>query len=320
MTEMVFLTAVVDAWENQNIEVMDLRHAFIQADMDDVVHVTFSGEIDYEMYSPFVVEEKGVWVLHIELHKQLYRMLKAAQLFWEKQCEKLINESNFTPNKDDKCVVNKMVGGKQLAVAWPVHDLKVSHVDASVIEKFEQEFGKEGISHGKVHNYLRLTLDFTEPGHVVIQMSDYVNTMLSDAPDEMDGKSLTPAASHLFKVNNVDPELLPQDQKEIFMHLVMQGLASEVVLTLGQKFHSYAESLTVPTGMIKKVIRLICHLRETVYMALVLGMDASNCQLWLIDASLVVHPYMHHKEQSCLWGMGQSSVAPGNKVGVKELN
>ena len=317
MTEMVFLTAVVDAWENQNIEVMDLRHAFIQADMDDGVHVTFSGEmveklleIDYEMYSPFVVEEKGVWVLHIELHKPLYRMLKAAQLFWGKQCEKLINESNFTPNKYDKCVVNKMVGGKQLAVAWPVHDLKVSHVDASVIEKFEQEFGKEGISQGKVHNYLRLTLDFTEPGHVVIQMSDYVNTMLSDAPDEMDGKSLTPAASHLFKVNNMDPELLPQDQKEIFMHLVMQGLASEVVLTLGQKFHSYAEGLTVPTGMIKKVIRLICHLRETVYMALVLGMDASNCQLWLIDASLVVHPYMHHK--GAIMSLGNGSVFSGS--------
>ena len=91
----------------------------------------------------------------------------------------------------------------------------------------EQEFGKETplvISHGKVHNFLRMTSDFTESGCVVLQMSDCVNTMLNDAPDEMDGKSLTPTASHLFKVNNEDPKLLPQDKEEIFMHLVMQGV------------------------------------------------------------------------------------------------
>ena len=99
-----------------------------------------------------------------------------------------------------------MVGGKQLTVAWHMDDLKVSHVDASAIEKckhnMEQEFGKEtplSISHGKLHNYIRMTLDFLEPGHVVIWMLDYVNTMLSDTPDDMDGKSLKSAASHLFK-------------------------------------------------------------------------------------------------------------------------
>ena len=47
----------------------------------------------------------------------------------------------------------------------------------------EQEFGKETpliISHGKVHNYLRMTSDFTEPVCVVLQMSYCVNTMLND--------------------------------------------------------------------------------------------------------------------------------------------
>ena len=47
-----------------------------------------------------------------------------------------------------------MVGGKQLTVAWHVDDLKVSHMDASAIQKFiqgmEQELSKEtpfSISH-----------------------------------------------------------------------------------------------------------------------------------------------------------------------------
>ena len=98
--------------------------------------------------------------------------------------------------------------GKQdgwVTIAWHMDDLKVSHMDESMIEKFlqdiKQELGKETpsiISHGKVHNYHRMTLDFMEPGHVVIEMSVYVNTMLNDAPNNMDGKLLTPVASHLL--------------------------------------------------------------------------------------------------------------------------
>ena len=55
-------------------------------------------------------------------------------------------------------------------------------------------------------------------------MSDYVKTMLHDAPNDVEGKASTPAASHLFKVNSEDPKLSPKEEKEIFMHLVMQGL------------------------------------------------------------------------------------------------
>ncbi len=51
-------------------------------------------------------------------------------------------------NPFDSCVANKIVNGKELTVAWHVDDLKVSHVDATVVDAFiydmEQEFGKEG--------------------------------------------------------------------------------------------------------------------------------------------------------------------------------
>ena len=57
-----------------------------------------------------------------------------------------------------------MVGEKQLTVAWRMDDLRVLHMDASVVEKsiqeLEQEFSKEtplSISHRKVHNYLGMT-------------------------------------------------------------------------------------------------------------------------------------------------------------------
>ena len=124
-----------------------------------------------------------------------------------------------------------MVDGKQLTVVWHADDLKVSHEEESALDEFiammEKEFGQDAplsVSHGPVQEYLGMTLDFREKGWVVIQMSDYVKTMLNDAPTLMDGKVVTPAAAHLFKVSTEDLKLLNKDKKELFVHLVMQGL------------------------------------------------------------------------------------------------
>ena len=65
-TEAVFLTAVIDAMEGRNVVVLDVPGAFMQADIDELVHVRFTGamvtlllEIDYDMYKEYVVVEKG---------------------------------------------------------------------------------------------------------------------------------------------------------------------------------------------------------------------------------------------------------------------
>ena len=44
-TEAVFLTAVVDAWENRKVAVLNVPGAFMQVDMDELVHVWFEGEM-----------------------------------------------------------------------------------------------------------------------------------------------------------------------------------------------------------------------------------------------------------------------------------
>ena len=195
-TEAVFLTALVDAWENRKVAVLDVPGAFMQVDMDELVHVKFRGEmvdklleIDPELYSSYISEERGEKVMYVELLKALYGTLRAARFFWEKLHGKLVNEWGFVPNRYDSCVVNKMVNGKQLTVAWHVDDLKVSHVEESALEDFiammEEEFGTDAplsVSRGPVQEYLGMTMDFSEKGRVVIKMSDYVKTMLHDAP------------------------------------------------------------------------------------------------------------------------------------------
>ena len=193
-TEAVFLTAVIDAMEGRNVVVLDVPGAFMQAEIDEMVHVRFTGamvtlllEIDYEMYKDYVIVEKGERVMYMELLKALYGTLRAACLFWQKLSKQLIDEWGFTPNKYDDCVVNKMINGQQMTVVWHVDDLKVSHVDAAEVEKFvrqmETTFGEDTpltVSRGQVHDYLGMTLDFRTKGKVQINMEHYIDMMLQD--------------------------------------------------------------------------------------------------------------------------------------------
>ena len=224
--------------------------------------------------------------MYVELLKALYGTLRAAWLFCEKLQAKFVKDLGFVPNWYDSCVVNKMVDGKQLTVAWHVDDLKVLHVEESALDEFitmmEKEFGQDAplsVSHGPVQEYLGMTLDFSERDQVMIKMSDYVKTMLNDAPASMDGKAATPAAAHLFRVNTDDPKLLNKEKKEMFVHLVMQGLYLSQQGRPGVRMaiSFLCSRLNCPDeDDYKKLTRLIRYLRHTLHKCLVLGKDSSD--------------------------------------------
>ena len=98
-TEAVFLTAIINALEDRNVAVLDVPGAFMQADINELVHVRFKGEmvnmllqIDNEMYKDYVMmEKKGEQVMYMELLKALYGTLRAARLFWQKLSKQLID-------------------------------------------------------------------------------------------------------------------------------------------------------------------------------------------------------------------------------------
>ena len=327
-TEAVFLTAVVDAWENRKVAVLDVPGAFMQVDMDELVHVQFEGEmvdklleIDEDLYASYVTEEKGKKVMYVELLKALYGTLRAIRLFWEKLQAKLVNDWGFTPNRYDSCVVNKQVNGKQLTVAWHVDDLKVSHKDENALDEFigmmEEEFGQETpltITRGPIHEYLGMTLDFTEKGRVVVKMSNYIKNMLKDALASMDGHAATPAVTHLFKINTDNPDLLCKEQKELFVHLVMQGLylSQRGWPDIRTAISFLCSRLNCPDeDDFKKLTRLIRYLRYTIYMCLVLGKDDMDSVRWCIDASYAVHPNMRGHTGATM-SMGNGSIFSGS--------
>ena len=197
-TEAVFMTAVIDAMENRMVAVVDIPGAFMQADMDPGVYMRIDGamaellmEIDYDMYQPHMVKEKGKPVIYVELLKALYGTLRAARLFWETLSGKL-QEWGFTLNPYDSCVANKYVNGQQCTITWHVDDLKISHVEEnvvrSVIQKIQEEFGQHSdlsMHIGKRHDYMGMILDFNSPGVLEIDMSDYIQVILQDAPTNL---------------------------------------------------------------------------------------------------------------------------------------
>ena len=327
-TEAVFLTAVIDAMEGRNVVVLDVPGAFMQADIDELVHVRFTGamvnlllEIDYDMYKDYVVVEKGERVMYMELLKALYGTLRAARLFWQKLSKQLIDEWGFTPNKYDDCVVNKMINGQQMTVAWHVDDLKVSHVDASEVEKFVQRmettFGQDTpltVSRGQVHDYLGMTLDYRTKGEVQISMEHYIDMMLQDAPEEMKGVATTPAASHLFKVNETDPQYLGTEQKKVFVHLVMQGLylSQRGRPDIRTAIAFLCSRLRNPDmDDYKKLIRMIQYLRGTKGMILTLRANDDGMIRWWIDASYAVHADMKGHTGAAL-SLGRGAVFSGS--------
>jgi hypothetical protein len=111
-------------------------------------------------------------------------------LFWKLLSSKLISWGftinpfeliswGFTINPFNWCIANKMIDGKQCTILWHLDDMKISHVNEKtntyIIKLINYEFGEEApltITRGKVHDYLGMTLDYSNTGKVKIKMAD----------------------------------------------------------------------------------------------------------------------------------------------------
>jgi hypothetical protein len=238
-------TVATEAVFQREVAIVDIPGAFMQVDLDDeTIHVRLTGKmvdlllkIDRELYEPHLVRERGELTMYVELLKALYGSMQAARLFWERLSKQLV-EWGFTPNPYDSCMVNKIVDGKQLTVAWHVNDPKISQVATRVVDDLitdlNSEFGKEtplSKSWGKIHDYLGMTLDFSDPGQVTVTMIDYIKMICMDLPKDMIGRAATPAANHLFQIDDENVAPLDKDRANLFVHLMMQ------LLFLSQRAH-----------------------------------------------------------------------------------
>ena len=113
---------------------IDIPGAFMHSDMDELIHVHLKGamvdlliRVNPGKYEKYIVYKNGKKVLYVKLQKALYGTLQVALLFWENVSAFLVNELGFEMNPYDKCVVNKIINGKQCTIIWHVDDFKLSH-------------------------------------------------------------------------------------------------------------------------------------------------------------------------------------------------
>ena len=321
--ESVFLTSLIDAKEGRKVATVDVPGAFMQSEMDEVVHMRIDGEaakllleVDRETYEPFLAQEKGKPVLYVQLMKALYGTLQAAYLFWldlTAELEKL----GFVKNDYDLCVANKTINGKQCTVVWHVDDLKISHMEQSVIDdiiqKLQDRYGKLKpltVTRGSVHDYLGMTLDFSVKGKVMVKMLDYVKKLVDIAPKSMSGIAATPANDDLFDRYDDDSPKLGEVEKEAHHTLVAKLLflakrSRPDVLT---PVSYLTTRVTCPNQADwKKLSRVIQYLRGTQEMFLTLEAENINVVKWWVDGSFAVHGDMRSHTGGTM-SMGKGSV------------
>ena len=70
--------------------------------------------------------------------------------------------------------MNKIIDKKQCTILWHVDDLKTSHFEPAVVSSVHTEIDAEyakiskmTITRGKLHKYLRMTIDYSYPGKVI---------------------------------------------------------------------------------------------------------------------------------------------------------
>ena len=310
-TESVLLTGVMEAKERRKVITLDVPNAFIQTYLEDVderiililrgIAVEMLIDIDSK-YEDYVETENGKKVLYLECTNVIYGTIKAALLFYKKFREN-IEAKGFVINPYDRCVANKMINGHQMTVLWHVDDLKASHVHEDVLNEFvdylrgiydDEEIGKIKVNYGPRHDFVGMVLDYSVPGKLIVDMKEYVNKMIEEFDYEIVKLPKTPAAEHLFKVNE-KCEKLNNKMHEDFHTFVAKSLflckrARPEIQTAVAFMTTRVKEADKDDW--KKLLRLMGYLKLTKELVLTLEADSFNMVKWFIDGSYAVHQDM----------------------------
>eukprot|EP00957_Ditylum_brightwellii_P198965 15165642-Ditylum_brightwellii.AAC.1 len=129
-TEALMLSCLIAAMEGQDVATVAIPGAFMQADMDGIVHMKIEDtmaelltKLDPTLYRQYLRSENGRSVLYVQLKKALCGTLKAALLFW-KNLPSCLQEWGFEINPYDWYIANKQRNGEQCTIVWHVDDFK----------------------------------------------------------------------------------------------------------------------------------------------------------------------------------------------------
>ena len=320
----LIITCVIDAYEGRKVATADIPGAFLQTKMpkdEKDVHVVLDGRIAEllakiapDVYQEYIHQHRGQKMIYCKLNVALYGTLKAALLFWRKLTESL-KIRGFVINPYNWCIANKTINGKQCTIVWHVDDLKISHVSEDVLDdiiaSLKAEYGKVGemtVRRGPVHEYLGMTLDFSQPGKFILDMEKYLEqSVLVDLPEDMNGTATSPAAEHLFKTRD-NAAKLDKQAADLFHHITAQLL---FVCKRGRPDIQTAVAFLCTRVRepdeddYKKLCRLIKYIRRTKFLKLTMEAAYLDQNHWFIDGAFAVHNDMRsHSGSFMTFGKG----------------
>ena len=109
------------------------------------------------------------------------------------------------------------IDGSQMTIQFYVDDICCSHASQSEIDKmmkvtndyFKTDKQELTVTVGNIHEYLGITIDFSDPKLVRFTMYDFLEDILTEADtgDDMNGEAVTPANDKLFEIDKESKEL-----------------------------------------------------------------------------------------------------------------
>ena len=281
-------------------------------------------QIDHALHSDKVVMEKGQKVLYVHVRKAIYGMIQSSLMFYKK-LRKDLESYGLKVNRYDPCIANKMVNGKQMTITWHVDDLKVSHVSEKAVDDFiswlETKYGSETApvkAHkGDRHDYLRMILDHSIKGKVMVDMKGYVKKMLEEFDMELKPNKDTPASEKIFVVNDslrLDPARAKKLHKFVAKSLFIAKRGRPDTQVPVAFLCTRVQVLTEEDW--HKLTRMMKFLKKTENDVLTLSASDPTVTKWYADAAFAVHPDMKsHTGHNMTMGEG-SMISSSRKQGL----
>ncbi len=255
-------------------------------------------QIAPEVYRRYVtVDRKGMKVLYVKLQKALYGLMRASLLFYRKLRKEFV-QYGLTINPYDPCVANKTVeSGKQLTVVWHVVDLMVTCEEDFELTKFSCYLGKiYGLHLGKRHDYLGVDMEFCDDGALEISMFKYLQNVIDEFPEMIEGKAAMPAHEKLFEIRDEkEAQKLSEEQALAFHHTVAELLFMVMATRARRDIQTAVAFLTTRVksspdeddwGKLKRVLK---YLNGTKYLKLRLTVESLGMLKWYVDGSHNTH-------------------------------
>ena len=123
-----------------------------------------------------------------------------------------------------------MINRKQQTVRFYVDDLLLSYANIKVIDHFDKwlnktygSYGEVKCTRGKVHDYLGMNIKFTNKGKIIIDMCNYLNTIINDFSIQLKNTTVpTPVSNNLFAEG--ESKKLNKEQAEELHTIIVKEL------------------------------------------------------------------------------------------------